>query len=365
MPFADLNAGPHAWLIDLLTICGSSAVGYLFHRILFATATRLIQRTASRVDDILVERLHRPAGLLLPVAAALLTLPAAPPSEIGTIARHGLVIALIAALGWGSIGLLNVLSDTVMDRFRIDQADNLAQRQVRTRVLVFNRIATVAVVTITLALILMTFPNVRHIGVSLFASAGVAGLVIGLAARSAIANLIAGLQVALTQPIRVDDVVIVENEWGWIEEITTTYVIVRIWDQRRLVVPLSYFIEKPFQNWTRKTADIIGTIFLHADYKVPLDALRNELTRLTKEHPKWDGKVCVLQVTNATATTVELRVLVSAANSPDAWDLRCDLREGLIVFLQTRYPECLPRLRAEVTGSEDPNPEHVWNPAPG
>ncbi|HSR55061.1 MAG TPA: mechanosensitive ion channel domain-containing protein, partial [Alphaproteobacteria bacterium] len=238
--------------------------------------------------------------------------------------------------------------DIIVERFRIDHTDNLAQRQVRTRMLIISRICSAVVIIVTAALILMTFPNVRNVGVSLIASAGAAGLIFGLAARPTISNLIAGVQVALTQPIRIDDVVIVEGEWGWIEEITMTYVVVRIWDQRRLVVPLSHFIEKPFQNWTRNTADILGTVYLHADYTVPVPRLREELKRLVQDHPKWDGNVCGLVVTGAGERTVELRALVSAASSPDAWDLRCDVREGLIGFLQENYPECLPRVRAEL-----------------
>jgi small-conductance mechanosensitive channel len=186
--------------------------------------------------------------------------------------------------------------------------------------------------------------------VTLFASAGLAGLVAGMAARPALSNLIAGIQLALTTPINLDDVVIVEGEWGWIEEISATYVVVRIWDLRRLVVPLSYFIENPFQNWTRKTADILGTVMIYADYTAPVVALRIELHRILKATPMWDGKVWNLQVTNATDTVVELRALMSASSSGTAWDLRCHVREKLLEFLQREYPECLPKVRAELDG---------------
>jgi small-conductance mechanosensitive channel len=199
-----------------------------------------------------------------------------------------------------------------------------------------------------LSVMLMTFPSIRNVGISLFASAGVAGLAIGMAARPMLSNIIAGIQIALTVPISIDDVVIVEGEWGWIEEIGSTYVVVRIWDLRRLVVPLSYFIEKPFENWTRRTADILGTVFVYTDYTVPVDEVRQELLRVLKTSDLWDGKTWGLQVTNASERSVELRALMSSANSSASWDLRCYVRERLIKFLQERYPQSLPRLRAEL-----------------
>jgi small-conductance mechanosensitive channel len=194
----------------------------------------------------------------------------------------------------------------------------------------------------------MLFEQVRGLGTSVLASAGVLGIVIGFAAQRTIANLFAGFQLALTQPIRIDDVVIVEGEWGRIEEITLTYVVVRIWDLRRLILPLSYFIERPFQNWTRREADILGTVFLYADYTIPVDALREELKRIAAQSPNWDGKVCGLQVTDATEQTIELRSLVSACDASKAWDLRCEVREKLIAFVQKNYPASLPKVRAEL-----------------
>jgi small-conductance mechanosensitive channel len=195
---------------------------------------------------------------------------------------------------------------------------------------------------------LMTFPKVRQLGTTILASAGIIGIVVGMAAQRTIGAFIAGLQIAFTQPIRVDDVVIVENEWGRIEEITLTYVVVKIWDLRRLIVPITYFIEKPFQNWTRVTADILGSVFLYVDYTVPLDAVREELQRLLKESELWDGKVCVLQVTNTSERTLEVRALMSAADASAAWSLRCHVREKLVDFIKTKYPQALPRLRAEL-----------------
>ena len=188
----------------------------------------------------------------------------------------------------------------------------------------------------------------------MLASAGVAGIVIGFAAQKSLATLLAGFQIALTQPIRIDDVVIVEGEWGRIEEITLTYVVVRIWDLRRLIVPITYFIEQPFQNWTRVSADILGTVFLYVDYNVPVDAVRKELTRLLEASPLWDRKVNVLQVTDSKEGTVELRALASASDAGRAFDLRCDVREKLVAFIQQNYPESLPRLRASLSQQSDP-----------
>jgi small-conductance mechanosensitive channel len=203
-------------------------------------------------------------------------------------------------------------------------------------------------VVIGAAVVLLAIPGVRELGASLLASAGVAGLVLGLAAKPVLSNLIAGLQIALTQPIRLDDVVIIEGEWGRVEEITGSYVVVRIWDERRLVVPLNWFIENPFQNWTRITSRLIGSVFIWLDYRVPLAPLRDELQRLCKAAPEWDGRVCVLQTTDANERAVQLRALVSSADSGLNWDLRCRVREGLIAYVQARHPEALPRWRGEM-----------------
>jgi hypothetical protein len=211
-----------------------------------------------------------------------------------------------------------------------------------------RQVVVFLIVLITLAIMLMTFPSIRHLGESLFASAGLAALVAGLAARSTFSNLIAGVQIAFTQPMRLDDVVVIEGEWGWIEEIRTTYVVVRIWDLRRLIVPLSYFIEKPFQNWTRQTSNLLGTVFLYTDYTVPVEEVRQEFHRVLEASQMWDGKVWGLQVTNTSERTIELRALMSAPDGARAFDLRCYVREKLIAFMQQKYPESLPKTRAEL-----------------
>jgi small-conductance mechanosensitive channel len=287
--------------------------------------------------------------LMFPLVGILLALPESriPADFVGPI-RHAAGIGLIISAAWLFVALVGVADDLVAAKYRMDVRDNLAARRVRTQIGVLRRVVIVVVSIVAAGIILMTFPSIRHIGDSLLASAGLAGLIVGLAARPALSNLIAGIQLALTEPIRIDDVVIVDGEWGWIEEIRTAYVVVRIWDLRRLVVPLSYFIEKPFQNWTRRTADLLGTVFIYADYNLPIEEMRGELKKILESSGKWDGKAWVLEVSNASEHTVELRPLMSAPDSATAWDLRCYVREKLIELLRERYLECLPRARAEI-----------------
>jgi small-conductance mechanosensitive channel len=259
---------------------------------------------------------------------------------------------VIIFVSWILIQAVYLIKHFVLGRFDMDDADNLRARKIYTQFRVLENIILFLIVVIALSLILMSFESIRRIGISLIASAGVAGIIIGFAAQKAIGTILAGIQIALSQPIRLDDVVIVENEWGRIEEINLTYVVVAIWDKRRLVVPTTYFIETPFQNWTRSTSEILGTVFIYADYTLPVDAVRKELDRLLEGNPLWDGKVKVIQVTDATERTVEVRVLVSAVDSGTAWDLRVQLREKLLYFLQQNYPQCLPKARLEMAGDK-------------
>jgi small-conductance mechanosensitive channel len=236
----------------------------------------------------------------------------------------------------------------VLRQYRLDARDNLHARAVHTQVMVLKKVASTVIVIFTLASMLMVFDSVRQFGASILASAGIAGIIVGLAAQKSIATLLAGFQIALTQPIRVDDVVIVENEWGRVEDITLTYVVVRIWDLRRLVLPITYFIDQPFQNWTRSSSDILAAVTMHVDYGAPIDALRGELTRVLKASAFWDGKVDVLQVTEAHEQTIEVRALASAADASLAWNLRCEIRERLVTFLQQHHHAALPRMRMEI-----------------
>ncbi len=284
--------------------------------------------------------------VVVPVASVilglpLLDLPVAYSFVIGKISS----LMIIGAIAWMLYQIVNVGEQFVIMRYSMMAPDNLRARQIHTQAVILRKTLYVIITIFTAASALMLFNQVRSLGTSVLASAGVLGVVIGFAAQRTMANLFAGFQLALTQPIRLDDVVIVENEWGRIEEITLTYVVVHIWDMRRLIVPLSYFIEHPFQNWTRTHAEIIGSVFIYADYTVPVQPIREELKRIVAQSTNWNGEVWSLQVTNATEHTIELRALASAADADKAWNLRCEIREKLIAFVQKKFPEALPRLR--------------------
>jgi small-conductance mechanosensitive channel len=312
----------------------------------FWLAARLARRNDARLSHSFVQRAQKPALFVFPLIALVNALPAAPlPPDVRVVLQRVLGLGVIAAVGWTVVLLVELLSDVIYFRYAIDVVDNLTARRIRTQTQVLNRVAVVVVILVTVAIMLMTFPAVRHIGISLLASAGLAGLVVGMAARSTLASLIAGVQIALTQPIRLDDALVVEGEWGWVEEIGMTYVVIRIWDWRRLVVPLTYFIEKPFANWTRTSSELMGTVMLYADYSLPIEEARQELRRLLDASKLWNGKVCSLQVTDATEKTIQLRALMSATDSSRLWDLRCYVREGLIRFIESKYPESLPQAR--------------------
>jgi small-conductance mechanosensitive channel len=333
-----------------------AALFWLAFRSTHAIETRLrlwAKSTSDHLDRLIIPLLGRTLRTLIPIVALILALPllGLPDAFAGLIAKFSSLL-VIGAIAWILIQVINLGEQFIIGRYNIEVADNLRARQVHTQVLVLKKTLLFVIFLFSFASVLMLFDQVRQLGTSILASAGVVGIIVGFAAQRTIANLLAGLQIALTQPIRLDDVVIVENEWGRIEEITLTYVIVRIWDLRRLVLPINYFIERPFQNWTRVSADILGSVFLYADYSLPIDPIRAELQRILNESPQWDRKVCVLQVTNATEKTIEIRALASATDASAAWDLRCEIREKLISFIQQHHPESLPKLRA----SFDPSP---------
>lgn len=252
---------------------------------------------------------------------------------------------LIAAFTWFSIIIVRLVKRKILKRYDLTAEDNLVSRKWHTEINILEKVIVFIIILIATGLILLSFDGIRQIGVGIFASAGVAGIIIGLSAQKVVGALLAGIQIAITQPFRIDDAVVVEDEWGWIEEINLTYVVVRIWDKRRLVLPSTYFLEKPFQNWTRNSADIIGTVFLYTDYAIPFDTLRTELTRILHTTDLWDQQVNVLQVTDSKESAVEIRILVSAKNSPTAWDLRVFVREKMIQYIQIHYPESLPKTR--------------------
>ncbi|MGH9371984.1 MAG: mechanosensitive ion channel family protein, partial [Vicinamibacterales bacterium] len=318
-------------------------------RIIEAFLVSLATRAESSWDDVLLPLAGKAVRRALPLLALILGAPALSVSPAMTeVVGNATSLLLIGVVAFILFQVVEAAASLALSQHRLDVSDNLQARSIHTQVVVLKKVAITTIGVFTLASMLMVFDSVRQFGASILASAGIAGIVIGFAAQRSISTLLAGFQIALTQPIRVDDVVIVENEWGRIEDITLTYVVVRVWDLRRLVVPITYFIEQPFQNWTRSSADILGTVFLYVDYTVPLDALREELTRILTASQDWDGKVNVLQVTDAKEHTLELRALASAADASLAWNLRCEIREKLVVFVQEHYPGSLPRVRASL-----------------
>jgi small-conductance mechanosensitive channel len=296
----------------------------------------------------LLGKASTPARWALVFAATSAVLEGAP-AELAWRATlaHAATLGLIACATWLAARLIDAGVDVVMALNPADVADNLHARARRTQARVLGRTVKVLAFTFGMAAALITFPGVRQLGATLLASAGVVGLVAGLAARPVLSNLMAGLQIALTQPIRIDDVLIVSGEWGRVEEISGAYVVLKIWDERRMVVPLNWFIENPFQNWTRTSSQILGSVFLWLDYSAPVEEVRAEFLRLCRDAPEWDGRVASLQVTEANERAMQLRGIASAADAGKAWDLRCKLREGLIDFVRRRCPQHLPRLRVE------------------
>jgi hypothetical protein len=297
----------------------------------------------------LAARAHRPTQLVAALLAVQFALRAV--TATGTWRPpllHGLWLALIAASAWLVAALLIVVEDAALARFRTDVQDNRHARRIHTQVTVVRRVTIAVIAVLALGAMLVTFPSARAAGASVLASAGLIGVIAGFAAQSLLGNVIAGMQIAFSDSLRLDDVVVVEKEWGRVEEITLSYVVVHIWDDRRLVLPTSYFTSKPFENWTRNEAAVLGTVELDVDWSVPMEPLRKELSRVLADTELWDGRVGVLQVTDAVGALVRVRGLVSAADAPSLWDLRCLVRERLVAWLQQQHPGALPRLRAEV-----------------
>ncbi len=332
------------------------AVFWLFFRFTHVLETRLeiwAKKTDSKIDDLLVPLVGRSLRVIMPVVGIIFALPLLGlPPEYALVLSKGTSILLIVAVAVILFQAVNLGEKAVLARFDIKAADNLRARKIYTQIHVICKMVYAAIGLFTVASILMLFQEVRQFGTSILASAGVVGVILGFAAQKTISNLFAGFQIALTQPIRLDDVVIVESEWGRVEEITLTYVIVHIWDDRRLIVPLGYFIEKPFQNWTRASAQLLGSVFLWVDYTMPLDELRNALREIIEPNPLWDKRFWNLQVTDATEKTMQIRILATTADSSKGWDLRCDIREKLIAYIQKHHPQSLPHFRAEI-GSVD------------
>lgn len=351
------QAALYLWPISIALVIGIT--GWW---LLMALTRRLKNRDHRRAR--IARVISRPLAFALPLLLLIPALEATP--------LHGrwldqslrlLHIGLTGCFIWLLVRAVAAGEQAILRDHPMEVADNLEARRIQTQTRVLSRVLMGAIILVGVSLILLTFPMVRQIGTALLASAGIIGLVAGIAAKPVFGNLIAGLQIALTQPIRLDDVVIVEGEWGRVEEINSSYVVVRIWDARRMVVPLTWFIEHPFQNWTRRSADLLGTAFLWLDYTAPIPAIRAELERICKGEALWDGQVCVTQVTETSEHTLQVRLLVSARNSGDAFDLRCIVRERMLDFLAREHPQALPRTRAELNQEVTPTRRPRSQPA--
>jgi small-conductance mechanosensitive channel len=343
---------PQIWM--LVAVAAAAVVALLFvlviHRIVIQFGRRWI------LLQNLAEHAHRPFLVATIVLAVQLAVRYSTGYATGTPWRqallHVLLLAVVATSAWLVAALLLVTEDTALARFRTDVPDNRQARRIKTQIVMLRRVTIAIIVVLTVAVMLMTFPSVRGIGTSVLASAGVIGVVAALAAQSVLGNVFAGIQLAFSDAVRLDDVVVVEGEWGRIEELTLSYVVVQVWDDRRLILPTSHFTTKPFQNWTRTRAAVLGTAEFDLDWAVPVQLMREELRRVVEATDLWDGRVCVLQVTEATGGMVRVRALVSADDAPSLWDLRCLVRERLVEWIREQRPTALPRMRAEVGDGE-------------
>lgn len=343
----------HEWFFVIFVFCAALVVANLIHFVLF----RLLKRhdvVGPQMGWGLQKYLGRPSRAIFVLTCVLIVLPLVPriPAGILKDLQHGFALALVAALGWFAVGCVYVGESLLLRRYDMTASNNISARRVHTQLQVFRRIAIAFVIVLTAGALLWTFndPRIWHYGSGLLASAGVATLIVAAAAKSTASNFLAGLQIALTEPIRIDDVVVVQGEWGRIEEITSSYVVIKIWDLRRLIVPLSWFIENPFANWTRESANILTTSFLYLDYMVPVKELRQQLETVVKASKMWDGVALACQVTNLTAQAMEVRCLMSAADSSTAFNLQCYVREEMMEWVRAHYPQAFPNMRYRAVG---------------
>ena len=341
-------------VISLGILVAAAALGLAIHSLIVRLVNRWHSKRPFAIQrmPLALEHWRAPSRALLPAAFVALALPALELSPgLLHVIRHILGLWVIAAVAWFLMRTVAMASEVILSRYDITATESLRERGVSTQVYMFQRVLHVVIAVVAAAIMFMSFSSLREFGVSILASAGIAGLVIGFAAQRSIATLLAGVHIALTQPIRLGDAILIEEEFGNVEEITLSYVVIRLWDERRLIVPISHFIEKPFQNWTRQSAALIGAVFLNCDYRIPVQELRDELKRILESTDLWNGRVSALQVTNATQESIELRVLCSANNAAETWDLRCYVREKLIEFMRQRFPDSLPQKRIELTNS--------------
>lgn len=347
------------WAVIALVLLVFAGGAWIAHKLVFAVLRRLV-KTRDVFWRGVVERARKKLRVLVLIIGLAIGVTVSPldPGASAQV-RSGLLIAFILTLGWLASGVLDMWSVMHLRRYNVAVEDNLLARKHLTQTRILLGVAKVILVIVTVGLALMTLSGFRQWGVSLLASAGVVGIIAGLALQPVLTNLLAGIQIALAQPIRIDDAVIVEGEWGNVEEITATYVVVRLWDWRRLVLPLTYFITKPFQNWTRENARLIGTAMFYVDYEAPIDRLREAFEGIVKASKLWDGDVQVLQVTDITERVLQVRCLASARSAPVAFDLRCEIREKLMAFMRDQCPEALPRDRLSFHQDAEAGPPRV------
>jgi small-conductance mechanosensitive channel len=350
----------YIWI--LASLATGILIGILIHTISFHFIKRLSKRKIGWLQLSLFKHFKGPSRLILPAFGSMITTNIQPfgqgdaPTEstvlfsshaLMDMISKGISIILILGFAWLLIRAINVLEDYLSNSYDMKENKGLRARKFQTQMKFLKRILSVIILLISFALILLIFEDIQQLGATLLASAGVISIVVGFSIQQTLSRLIAGIQLAITQPIRLDDIVIVEGEWGTIEEITLTFVVIKIWDLRRLVVPINYFIENPFQNWTRNSPELLGTVFLYLDYSVPIESLRNELKAIVTDNPRWDGKVQGIQITGSTNRHMEVRALVSAVNASVLWDFRCEVRERLITFVNDKFPGSFAKIRTD------------------
>lgn len=333
---------------NLILAAAAILFGLLLKFILRKTFYFLARIWPNFLINSVIRRMNKPVAFFLPlfflnIALAFMVMKPYLAKQIDRLLEIALTINFAILL----IATIKVLEDYFYHKYDLNKEDNLKERKIRTQLQFVRKFIISLIILLTASIILLSFESMRKIGSGLLAGVGIGGIIIGFAAQKSLGNLLAGFQIAFTQPIRIDDVLVVEGEWGRVEEITLTYVVLNIWDQRRLILPITYFIEKPFQNWTRVSSELLGTVFLYFDYTVPIPKLREQLTMLLSTHPLWDKRVNVVQVTDNKDTTVEVRFLMSARNSSQAFDLRCFVREEMIAFVRENYPDALPKTRLD------------------
>jgi small-conductance mechanosensitive channel len=357
------------WLATASLALVAVLAALVLHRVVGGLLRR--HTTRSPIIHAMLVEVQKAAGTVWPLLALQLVWQGAPDTlPHMALVRHVNGVLLIAGLTWLVISAIRGFANGIVSRNPLTVQDNLHARRIQTQTMVLARSAMVLVMIAGAAMALMTFPGARQLGASLLASAGVIGIIGGIAARPVFSNLIAGLQLALAQPIRIDDALIVKGEFGQVEEINGTYVVLKLWDERRMIVPLQWFIENPFENWTRTGSQLLQSVFLHLDFATPLEPLRAELQRLVEAAPEWDKRVANLMVTDTTERTMKVRALVSARASGLAFDLGCKVREGLLAFVSREYPQALPRVRLERDPDREPSspaaapPDRALAPGP-